>query len=40
MKREKYSEPLLRLLNVKTESGFLASSEGFERDDQTDAGWE
>lgn len=40
MKNKKYYIPTLIPLNVNIERGFAFSTEGFEKDDETDAGWE
>jgi len=40
MKNKKYYIPTLIPLTIRIERGFAFSTEGFEKDDETDAGWE
>lgn len=40
MKTEKYIVPALIPLTIGIECGFALSTEGFDKDDETDAGWQ
>lgn len=40
MKAEKYTAPTLVPLTVKIECGFVLSTEGFDKDNEFDPGWE
>ena len=40
MKTEKYIVPTMVPLTIGIERGFSLSTEGFDKDDETDAGWQ